>query len=209
MKQIQDFAESFGITPRHTIRLVQDLENEGWIKKTKIRGKRKRKGYAIIEDNIGALSEMWFNFPKSKYIKKAFSDYWTQDMISQFIDIWIRRYHDSLVIKPSDSKKTKKMKQEWEENFVWIQMGEMFHCLQYITNIEWALRTGILGSGKGKRIIAERNIRKLEELLEEMSKDLKEHDEQIWRQVLGSVYNTLEDYRGIGYQKFNEGLKTK
>ena len=29
-----------------------------------------------------------------------------------------------------------------------------------------------------------------------MSKDLKEHDEKIWKQVLISIYNKLEDDRG-------------
>jgi len=45
MKQIQDFAKQYDITPRHTIRVVQDLEAKGWIKKLKIKGKRKRKGF--------------------------------------------------------------------------------------------------------------------------------------------------------------------
>jgi len=62
--------------------------------------------------------------------------------------------------------------------------------------MEWALRTGLLGSGKGKRALAERNISQLENLLEEMSKDLKEHDKKIWKQVIISVYNFLEDNRG-------------
>lgn len=197
MKQIQDFGKQNSITPRHAIRIVQDLENEHWIKKVKIKGKRKRKGYTINEDNIGTLSEMWFNFPKSKHIKKAFYEYWTQYQLSQYLDIMSRRYRDRREIKPSDSKKLKKMKQEWKDNFVLIQLHNMFHCVQLITMIEWALRTGILGSGKGKRILAEKNIRKLEEHIEKMSKDLKEHDEKIWRQVLGSVYNTIENDRNL------------
>ena len=202
MKQIQDFAwEQYEITPRHTIRIIQGLEKAGWIKKYRITGKRKRKGYVINEDNIGTLSEMWFNFPKNKYIKKATQEFWTQDMISQYIDLWVRRYHDSKEIKQSDSKKLKKMKEEWKENFAWVQLHDMFQCVQLITNIEWVLRTGILGSGKGKRNLAERNITKLEKHLEEMSKDLKEHDEQIWKQILGSVYNTLENTRGLEYNQ--------
>jgi len=196
MKLIQDFAKTHGITPRHTIRLVQELEKEGWIKKVKIKGKRKRKGYIINEDNIGTLSEMWFNFPKNKYNKKSTQEFWTQNMIFQMIDLMTRRYRDSLVIKQSDSKKLKKMKEVWKEQFVWNQYHDMLKCVQQITNIEWALRTGLLGSGKGKRNLAERNISKLEALLEEMSTDLKEHDKKIWKQVLVSVYNTLEDYRG-------------
>ncbi len=54
---------------------------------------------------------MWFNFPKSKYIKKAFSDYYTQDMISQTIDIMTRIYPVCLVNKPNESKKHNKKKQ--------------------------------------------------------------------------------------------------
>jgi len=192
MKQIQDFGKEHEITPRHTIRLVQELENKNLIIKIRIKGKRKRKGYAINEDNIGTLSDMWFNIPKSKHVKKAVQEQWTQDMMSQMIDTMIRNYHDSLVINPKDSKKLKKMKQEWKENFAWVQRSSMFFCVHLITLIEWTLRTGILGSGKGKRNLAEKNIRKLEAHLEEMSKDLKEHDEKIWKQVLGSVYNTIE-----------------
>ncbi len=92
-------------------------------------------------------------------------------------------------------------------------MSQMFHCIQYITNIEWALRTGILGSGKGKRNLAERNIAKLETHIEEMSKDLKEHDKKIWKQIIVSIYNTLENTRGIGaiqYSKiFEESMRAK
>jgi len=192
MKQIQDFAKQFNITPRHTIRLVQDLENKKLIIKMRIKGKRKRKGYAINEDNIGTLTDMWFNYPKSKHNKKATQEIWTQDMLSQYIDIMSRNYHDSLVIKQKDSKKLKKMKQEWKENFAWIQLHDMFRSVNLITMIEWALRTGMLGSGKGKRNLAERNIAKLEKHIEEMSNDLKEHDEKIWYQTLGSIYNTLD-----------------
>jgi len=198
MKQIQDFfaEKPYLISPRQTIRIVQGLEKDGLIKKGRIRGKRKQKGYTINEKNIETISEMWFNFPKSKHNKKATQDFWTQDMISQFIDTICRNYRDSLVIKPHDSKKLKKMKEVWKEQFVWNQYHDMLKCVQVIANIEWALRTGLLGSGKGKRKLAERNIAKLEALLEEMSKDLKEHDKKIWKQVLISIYNTLEDYRG-------------
>jgi len=199
MKQIQDFfAEMpYCISPRQTIRIVQGLEKEDWIKKARIKGKRKLKGYTINEKNIETISDIWFHFPKSKHIKKAFNDYYDQYEISSLIDLMVRRYRDSLVIKPSDSKKLKKMKEEWKENFVWIQYHEMIKCVQLIMNIEWALRTGLLGSGKGKRALTERNISKLKNHLEEMSKDLKEHDKKIWKQIIISVYNAMENDRGI------------
>jgi len=198
MKQIQDFfaKKPYLISPRQTIRIIQGLEEEGWIKKARIKGKRKQKGYTINEKNIETISDMWFNFPKSKHNKKASRDYWNQYQIGNFLDLWTRRYRDSLVIKPRDSKKLKKMKEVWKEQFAWNQYHDMLKCVQEITNIEWALRTGLLGSGKGKRKLAERNITKLEAMLEEMSKDLKEYDKKIWKQVLISIYNTLEDYRG-------------
>ena len=103
-----------------------------------------------------------------------------------------RRYRDRREITPSDSKKLKKIKQEWKDNFARFQLHDMFHCVQLITMIEWALRTGILGSGKGKRTLAERNISKLEKILEQMSSDLKQHDKKIWKQVVISIYNLLE-----------------
>jgi len=198
MKHIQDFFanEPYSISPRQTIRIVQGLEEDGLIKKRRIKGKRKQQGYTINEKNIETISDIWFNFPKSKHNKKAFRQYWDQYEIGHSLDLLTRRYRDSLVIKQSDSKKLKKMKEVWKEQFVWIQYHDMLKCVQQITNIEWALRTGLLGSGIGKRNLAERNISKLEALLEEMSKDLKEHDKKIWKQVLVSVYNTLEDYRG-------------
>ena len=198
MKQIQDFFanEPYSISPRQTIRIVQRLEEDALIKKRRIKGKRKQQGYTINEKNIETISDIWFNFPKSKHNKKAFRQYWGQYEIGSYLDLWTRRYRDSLVIKQSDSKKLKKMKEVWKEQFVWNQYHDMLKCVQQITNIEWALRTGLLGSGIGKRNLAERNISKLEALLEEMSTDLKEHDKKIWKQVLVSVYNTLEDYRG-------------
>jgi len=198
MKQIQDFfvKQPYPISPRQTIRIVQGLEDEELIKKRRIKGKRKQQGYTINEKNLEAVSEMWFNFPKSKHNKKAFRDYWGQYEMGQFIDIWDERYRDSLVIKKGDSKKLKKLKEVWKEQFVWNQYHDMLKVVQHITNIEWALRTGMLGSAKGKINLAERNIAKLEKLLARMSKDLKEHDEKIWKQVLISIYNKLEDDRG-------------
>ena len=198
MKQIQNFFEiqPRPISPRQTIRIVQDLEDEGLIRKRRIRGKRKQKGYTINEKNIETISDVWFHFPKSKYIKKAFNDFYDQTMLGSYLDLWDERYRDSLVIKPKDSKKLKKMKEEWKESFVWMQYHEMLQALQFLTNLEWALRTGMLGSGKGKRRITEMNIDKLERLLERMSNDLKKHDEKIWRQVVISVYNALENDRG-------------
>ena len=197
MKEIQDFFEKQPqpISPRQTIRIVHELEDDGLIRKRKIKGKRKQKGYTINEKNIETISDIWFHFPKSKYIKKAFNDFYDQFMLSSFLDLWDERYRDSLIIKKGDSKKLKKMKEEWKENFVWIQYRDMYHTLQVLTNLEWALRTGMLGTGKGKIRLAETNIGKLERLLERMSDDLKEHDQKIWKQVIISVYNALEDNR--------------
>jgi len=194
MKKIQDFFEKQDppISPRQTIRIVQDLEEEGLIKKRRIKGKRKQKGYTINEKNIETISEFWFHFPKSKYIKKAFNDYYDQYMLSSYLNGFDESYRDSLIIKPKDSKKLKKMKEEWKENFVWLQHHSMLHILEILTNIEWALRTGMLGIGKGKRKLAEKNISKAERLIERMSNDLKEHDKKIWKQVIISVYNGLE-----------------
>jgi len=45
--------------------------------------------------------------------------------------------------------------------------------------------------------LTERNISKLKNHLEEMSKDLKEHDKKIWKQIIISVYNAMENDRGI------------
>jgi len=198
MKQIQDFFEKQpqSISPRQTIRIVQGLEDDGLIRKRKIKGKRKQKGYTLNEKNIETISDIWFHFPKSKYIKKAFNDFYDQFMLSSYLDLWDKRYRNSLVIKPSDSKKTKKMKEEWKKDFVWIQYRDMYHVLQMLTNLEWALRTGMLGTGKGKIRLAETNLGKLERLLERMSNDLKQHNEKIWKQVIISVYNTLELDRG-------------
>lgn len=197
MKEIQDFFEKQhpSISPRQTIRIVQELEDEGLIRKFRIKGKRKQKGYAISEKNIETISDLWFHFPKSKSIKKAFNDFYDQHMLSSYLDLWDRRYRDSLVIKPRDSKKLKKMKKEWKESFVWIQYHDMAMALQILMNLEWALRTGMLGSGKGKIRIAETNIGKLERLLERMSNDLKKHDEKIWKQVIISIYNIIEQDR--------------
>ncbi|MCH7649331.1 MAG: hypothetical protein IIA83_12100 [Thaumarchaeota archaeon] len=194
MKQIQDFARTYGITSRHTIRLVQYLEELGWVTKAKIQGKRKRKGYQINEDNIGTLSEMWFPFYKNKTNEKPNWKSLTQKGLSQFIDNWRRSYHDSLVIRPNDSKKLKKIKEEQKEIFNWLQILDMYHCVLLIANIEWALRTGSLGSGKGKTNVAERNIRKLEEFIEELSDDLKQHDKRIWKHILGSK---------LGFSQYN------
>jgi len=179
MKQIQDFGKMFKITPRHTIRIVQELETKGLIKKDRIKGKRKRKGYIINEDNIETLSEVMS---------------WTQKKISQFIDNWRKDYRDLLVIKPNDSKKLKENKKKMHKIMSWLQFRDMYHCIKWITEIEWALRTGSLGNGKGKRDLAEKNIRKLEEFIEEISKDLKERDEHIWKTVLSAGF-TLRHYR--------------
>jgi len=40
----------YSISPRQTIRIVQGLEKEDWIKKARIKGKRKLKGYTINEN---------------------------------------------------------------------------------------------------------------------------------------------------------------
>ena len=185
MKQIQDFGKMHNNTPRHTIRIVQELERREWIKKARIEGQRRRKGYIINEDNIGTLSET---------VSKSQKD------ISKFINQWRKDYRNSLVrIKPSDSKIIKKIKENRNEIFNWAQLVDMYHCIQLIAEIEWSLRTGSLGSGKGKRDLAERNIRKLEGFIEEMSKDLKERDEHIWKTTLSSglTFNSLHDILGI------------
>ena len=211
MKEIQDFcSKDYEINPRHTIRLVQNLEKIEHIKKHKIKGKRKRKGYIINEDNIGTLSEIWFNFPKSKYIPKARQEEWTQDMLRQMINQWRKNVRLSLQeIKKGDSKSTRILKKQMKESFGWIHLQEMFHCSKLITQFTWALRTGILGTGKGKINRTLQNIHELEDFLEEMANNLKEYDEQIWYCVIGNVYNTLDNSRGMSFEKYDEMIKPK
>lgn len=196
MKQIQDFGERqpHPIHPRHTIRIVQELEKLELVTKARIAGKRKREGYTIKEDNLGTFSET---------ISK------TQKWLSDFIDKWHRDYLEFLVIKPNESKKNKKIKENRKEIFVWAQLVDMYQCVQIIAEIEWALRIGSLGTGKGKKDLAERNIRKLEEFIEEMSKDLKEHDEEIWKHILSTGIAFIQYHDILGIQSNPLRLKPR
>ena len=184
MKEIQDFAREYGITPRHTIRLVQELEIQDVVTKARIKGKRKRKGYTINEDNIGTLSET-----SSK----------TQKEISNFINEWRKNYRNFKVINSKDSKKLKQAKENRKNIYNWAQLVDMYQCVQLIAEIEWALRIGSLGTGKGKRDLAERNIINLETFIEEMSGDLKEHDKLTWKHILsiGIPFINYHDILGV------------
>jgi len=76
----------------------------------------------------------------------------------------------------------------------YIFHGEMiFHCLDWMTRLTFAINSGILGDSKNKLELAKRNKERYEEFLQTLVYNIKTKDEKKGNNTIKALYEILLD----------------
>ena len=170
------------LSSRTIIRKVNDLFDTGQINHGRIHGKGKHKRYFITEENTkNNLLIRAFKIKGKNY--KEVRPPITQRELSHIITERIQHYKNEL----------KKRKFKTMQEYVFYHIAIISGCLEWMTQITWAIHSGMLGDSQNKLQLAYRNRERFEEFLQQVIYNLKQVDEKIMNAVTKAVYHALID----------------
>ena len=167
---------------RTVIRRIKKLHENQRIQRGIIRGKGKHLRYFIEEENTKNNLLVRAFTTKGKKIKEVRYTV-KQRELSQFITQEIKFY----------KKELKNLKNESFSEYVSYHIAMMAHCLEWISQITWAIYSGMLGNSENKLHLAFRNKERYEEFLQIVIYNLKEKDEDTMKAVSKAMYHALLD----------------
>jgi len=180
MKEIQ--ANFPIVSPRTIMRKVQNLHKNEFIDHDIIRGKGKHKRYFIKEENTKKnLLIRSFKIKGKNY--KEIRPPITQRDLSRIITQSIQFYKNEL----------KKVKSETTQDYVFYHIANISTCLQWMSQLTWAIHSGMLGDSKNNLELAYRNRQRYEEFLQKVIYNLKKVDEETMKAVSKAMYHALID----------------
>lgn len=190
---------------RGVSRLVQD----GDVKHERIRGKGKRPRYFVKEEdtkNKLLVRIVEGNKKNYKIVKVPI----TQRNLSQLITSNIKFYRKEIAMRNFKDM----------QDFIFYHMSMSTHCLRWISQITWAIHSGMLGNFNSNINLAYRNRARYEEFLQQIIYNLKEADPKAMKVITQAIYHILVDNpvideftvgsdKGKVYLQLNKGQKFK
>ncbi len=182
MSEIQkEFPETM---KRTVIRRVMDLHNnQKRLERGIVPGKGQHKRYFINEENTKNDLLLRTVKMKGKNYQKIRSPL-TQRNLSNLITQEIQFYN-----KESYSL----MKKGKFNEYVFYHIAMMAHCLESISQVTWAIHSGMFGDSKNKLELAQRNSERYEAFLQKIIYNLSEKNSEIMRAVSKAMYYVLMD----------------
>jgi len=180
MKEIQ--ANFSMLSPRTIMRKVQNLHKNDFIDHDIIWGKGKQKRYFIKEENtkndllIRAFEVKGKNY---KEVRPPISQRELSRIITESIQIY--------------KKELKKAKSETTQDYVFYHIAIISSCLEWMSQLTWAIHSGMLGDSKNKLELAYRNRERYEKFLQKVIYNLKKVDEDVAKAVTKAMYHALID----------------
>ena len=166
------------------IRAVKSMKNQGLLKHGKIPKKRKRFRYSIKEDNTKQdLTKREYKFINKKPKRIIPDPKITQRNLSSMITREKQFY----------KKELEKLKKEPDYKYYIFHGDMIFHCLDWMTRLTWAINSGMLGDSKNKLELAKRNKERYEELLQTLVYNIKTRDEKKGNNTIKALYEILLD----------------
>jgi len=77
--------------------------------------------------------------------------------------------------------------------YVHYHVALIIYCLRWISQLTWAIKSGMLGNSKTKLALADRNKQRYEEFLETIVHNLTKRDEKIMKTVTKAIYHEIMD----------------
>ena len=187
------FRETY--SPRTIMRYTKELVESGKIEHGRIAKKGKRKRYFVKEentkDNLLLQTVDWKDKNNWKHVGTPI----TQRHLSQYITETTHFYRKEELKEWKNFKKTKQM-----IYYVGYHTALIAECLRWISQLTWAIKSGMLGNSKTKLDLANRNKERYEEFLEKIVYNLNSRDEKIMKLVAKAMYHEIMnslDYRSI------------
>jgi len=175
-------------SPRTIMRYMKPLIESGQIQHGRIKGYGKRKRYFVrVENTKHNLLHRTVQF-KNKNNWKAFRDPITQRQLSANIS-WEMRFY-----RKEELKEWKRaIKEKTTVYYVHYHVVLMIDCLRWISQITWAIQSGMLGNSQPNVDLAYRNQQRYEEFLKKIIYNLNARNEKIMETVSIAIYHLIMD----------------
>jgi len=189
---------------------ISRLVKEGDVKHEKVRGSgSKRKRYFVKEENTKnklLIRIVEGNKKKYKIIKVPISQRNLSNLITQ---------HNILYRKEIAKRNFENM-----QSFIFYHLALITDCLRWISQITWAIHSGMLGDYKSNIALAERNRERYEEFLKLVINNLTKADPKAMKVITQAIYHILIDNpvideftvsggKGKVFLQLNKGQKFK
>ena len=169
-------------------RAIERLVENNEIGYGKIRGKGKWKRYFLKEENTkNDLLLEATEYKDSKHWKHIRVPV-TQKNLSELISSISKFYRNE------ELKTWKKVKDsESLHSYISYNIATIINCLKWISQLTWAINSGMLGNSKTKLALANRNKTRYEDLLSKVVYNLTAKDEEMMKAISKLIYNEIMD----------------
>jgi len=168
-------------------RAIKRLVENNDIGYGKIRGRKKWKRYFLKEENTKdnlLLEAVEGNKKKWKHIRVPV----TQKNLSELISSTSKFY------RSEELKISKKVKDSNSlHHYISYNIATIIQCLKWISQLTWAINSGMLGNSKTKLELAVRNRERYEELLSKVVYNLTKTDKALMKAISKLIYNEIMD----------------
>jgi len=182
-------------------RAIERLVKNHDIEYGKIRGKGKWPRYFVKEEKTkNNLLYEFVDFKDKKnwkHIRRPVTQRWLSREISSSIQFYRKE-------ELKEWKKVKKGKVPMY-SYVHYHVAVIIICLRWISQLTWAITSGMLGNSKTKLDLAIRNKARHEEFLQTLVYNLNRRDEKIMKTVAKAVYNQTMD--SLDFQTMTMGTQ--
>lgn len=179
-------------SPRNIMRYTKELVNSGKIEHGRIAKQGKRKRYFVREENTkDNLLQRTVQF-KSKDDWKAFRTPVTQRQLSANISWEMQFYRKN---EMEEWKRFTKSSQKTKDMIYYVSyhIALIVSCLRWISQLTWAIKSGMLGNSQSKLDLAYRNKERYEEFLEKIVYNLNSRDSKLMKTVSTAIYYEIMD----------------
>ena len=171
------------VSDRTIIRKVNTMSKTRQIEHKRIHGKgTKRKRYFVKEEDTKQDLRMRAFEIKGKSYKEIKPTI-TQRNLSSLITEDIQYYKQEL----------NKLKNEPEKNYYYYHIAKISGCLEWISQLTFAINSGILGNSPNKLALAYRNKERYEEFLKKLIYNIKKKDEKLADEIIKAIENQIID----------------
>jgi len=192
------------------MRRLKWLVEHGYVAHETIRGSgSKWKRYFVKEENTKnklLIRAVEGNKKNYKIVKAPI----TQRNLSQLITSNIKFYRKEIAMRNFKDMGA----------FIFYHLATSTHCLRWMSQITWAIHSGMLGDSQSNIALAERNRARYEEFLQLVIHNLKKADPKAMKTITQAIYHILVDNpvideftvgsdKGKVYLQLNKGQKFK
>ena len=173
---------------RNVGRAIKRLVENKDIEHDKIRGKGKWKRYFLKEENTkNDLLLESADYKDSKHWKHIRVPV-TQKNLSELISSTSKFY------RSEELKISKKVKDSNSlHSYISYNIATIIRCLKWISQLTWAINSGMLGNSKTKLELAVRNRERYEDLLSKVVYNLTKTDKALMKAISKLIYNEIMD----------------